>query len=141
MAVSELGERFVENPEERILVLDSEEVWRNIISNAFRREEHHPTMCRYPNEAIDEIQSGGISGVITDGSDGWTEIIETAEFHRIPLVLLTADDEQVETAKELGVPYFLKDFKKAKPSLFRGLLKVVNPNSQFDDGTYDAPNG
>ena len=89
---------------QRILVVDDDPTWREILSDSLRERGTEVEVCESVEEAREAIQSGRFAEIITDGLDGrWTDVVECAGDSLV--TLLSMNHSYEEEAGRRGVRF------------------------------------
>lgn len=106
----------------RILIVDDEEVIRKFLKIHLNKLGYEVTEAEDGEKAIEKIGGGKFDLIICDvmmpNKNGWEvikEVKSNPELNEIPIILLTAKNDEVDMFKgyELGVNYYMtKPFTK-----------------------------
>lgn len=106
----------------KILVVEDDITTLNLVKHILEKNQYHPISTQYGSEALDYISSKKIHGAIldlslpdTNGLDILKEIRKHPTLNDIPIIILTSNDDKVDTivALEMGADdYITKPFHK-----------------------------
>lgn len=113
----------------RLLTVERDHGRQRELHNGLSREGVEFVNCEDLERAVDQLQSGEYSGVITEDLEGdWVKIVDTARNMGITAVLFTEDSVLVEEAKKAKIPSFSAE--KVTPMLFTSIVGTF-----FDDSS------
>lgn len=122
----------------RILVVDDEERMRKLIGDFLKKEGYEVTEAADGEEALDTFYSNGdidliILDVMMPKIDGYGVLKEIRETSQIPVIMLTAKDEEADELKgfELGVDEYIG--KPFRPKLLVARVQAVLRRSGVSD--------
>lgn len=121
---------MVSVPIKKVLVVDDDDLFRNMLSETLSYNGFVPTAVEGGKEALRELENGMVDAVIADikmpGMDGVTLLKEIKEkYQDLPVILITGfflDEHLKETTQADG---FL--FKPFEPESIIELLKNISP--------------
>ena len=122
----------------RILVVDDEERMRKLIGDFLKKEGYEVTEAADGEEALDTFYSNGdidliILDVMMPKIDGYGVLKEIRETSQIPVIMLTAKDEEADELKgfELGVDEYIGN--PFRPKLLVARVQAVLRRSGVSD--------
>ncbi len=111
--------------EVHILAVDDESTWRTIVGHELGKAGLQHSVVSSADEAIENIETGGFTGVVTDGLEGkWRQVAEAASAASIPVAVFSGEKAQVDAATEAGVQGFVKKMP-SREGLFSDIFGAV----------------
>lgn len=93
----------------RILAVDDHEGWRQTLGEGLAALGLEHEVVGDTDTAVERLQTGEFTGVITDGLNGeWPRVVQAAREVGTAPVLITMDESALTTADEGGISAFDK---------------------------------
>jgi CheY-like chemotaxis protein len=109
----------------RILAVDDHEGWRYTLGEGLAALGLEHEVVGDTDTAVERLQTGAFTGVITDGLDGdWTRVVEAAREAGTAPVLVSADEAALAIADEDHIPAFDKGRYNPSDTLGK-LVKII----------------
>ena len=136
----------------KVLVCDDDPKFRGLISDIVKKEGYHPIEAENGRQALDIFfKVDGIDLVILDVMmpvlDGWEALEELREYSDVPVIMLTAlDDEHHEVSgltkganDYIGKPFGYKVFVARMDALLRNRKKELSETIEAGELTIEQP--